>query len=64
MEKQNKEKQSKCVLCGEKFEGFGNNAEPVAKGRCCDECNMIKVIPQRMYEIYCVEKKCQKKKTI
>lgn len=37
MEQQSKTK--KCVICGQEFEGFGNNAEPLAHGLCCDECN-------------------------
>jgi hypothetical protein len=28
-----------CVLCKEEFKGYGNNAEPLMKGRCCDKCN-------------------------
>ena len=39
-----------CDLCGEKIEGFGNNAEPLAHGRCCDFCN-TKVIYERMIRI-------------
>ena len=27
---------------------FGHNAEPIFKGTCCDECNMIFVIPARL----------------
>lgn len=38
----------KCVLCGKKIVGYGNNAEPLAHGRCCDECNVTKVIPYRI----------------
>ena len=38
-----------CVICGQHYEGFGNNAEPVAKGRCCDECNITQVIPARLH---------------
>ena len=26
----------------------GNNAEPVREGRCCDDCNMNKVVPARL----------------
>lgn len=50
----------KCVICSEEikpllhpetgevvYEG-GNNAEPVSRGRCCDECNMIIVVPARI----------------
>ena len=43
-------KTQKCVICGRKFEGFGNNAEPVRKGRCCDICNLMKVIPARLQD--------------
>lgn len=28
-----------CVICGGIFTGCGNNAEPLAEGRCCDRCN-------------------------
>jgi len=39
---------NKCVICNKRFEGKGNNAEPVATGICCDMCNMSKVIPARL----------------
>lgn len=30
----------KCVICGEKFEGYGNNPRPLKDhGVCCDFCN-------------------------
>ena len=38
----------KCILCSTTCTGFGNNAEPVAKGKCCQICNDIKVIPFRL----------------
>lgn len=38
----------KCVICGKEIHGYGNNAEPVKKGICCDECNYTKVIPARI----------------
>ncbi len=41
---------SKCVLCKESFQGFGNNAEPIAKGKCCDRCN-LKVVTVRLYNM-------------
>jgi len=41
----------KCVICGKKIDGYGNNAMPLKKGRCCDECNITKVIPARFKEI-------------
>lgn len=37
----------KCVLCGKEFSGYGNNAEPLKKGVCWDECNR-KVILERI----------------
>jgi hypothetical protein len=40
----------KCCICSEEIEGkYGHNAEPiVADGRCCDVCNSLKVIPERL----------------
>ena len=38
----------KCVICGFKYEGFGNNAEPVKRGKCCGVCNDLQVIPARL----------------
>lgn len=50
----------KCCLCGGEIEKKqhpitgevywtqGNNAEPLATGRCCDVCNDTKVVPARM----------------
>lgn len=44
-----------CVICGEPirpdpFTGWagGNNAQPVKKGRCCDDCDWSVVIPERI----------------
>ena len=31
----------KCVICKQNFQGLGNNAYPIAKGRCCDSCNKL-----------------------
>ena len=42
------EQQHVCALCGEKYEGFGNNAEPIYNARCCDVCNDVYVIPVRL----------------
>ena len=36
-----------CSICGEEYIGYGNNAQPVNDGRCCDECNRRTVIPIR-----------------
>jgi hypothetical protein len=36
-----------CSICARPLTGRGNNADPVAVGRCCDECNTRVVIPAR-----------------
>jgi len=44
----------KCSICGKEIEanawGYdqGNNAQPINDGRCCEECNNTKVIPERL----------------
>ena len=49
----------KCCLCGKEIEkkyspdgklvwDQGNNAQPLKNGRCCDKCDMTKVIPTRL----------------
>lgn len=37
----------KCVFCKREIVGYGNNAEPIRKGRCCDRCNAFVVVPMR-----------------
>lgn len=41
------EEKQVCCICGQEFTGWGNNAEPVKSGRCCDKCNREVVIPER-----------------
>lgn len=48
----------KCVICNKEYEGYGNNAEPIAKGMCCDNCNTTYVIPARLKQLE-VEKKLE-----
>lgn len=38
----------KCSICGGPYIRWGNNAEPINHGRCCDGCNRATVIPMRM----------------
>ena len=39
----------KCCICGQLFEGWGNNPWPVVKdGNCCNECNINVVVPARI----------------
>jgi hypothetical protein len=49
-----------CVLCNGIFEGYGNNPDPCVKsGRCCDDCNTNKVIPQRMNDTIFLQRRRQ-----
>ena len=55
-EKMNKEvfkkevdKQFVCCLCKQECKGYGNNPAPLKEeGKCCDNCNLTKVIPARL----------------
>lgn len=45
----------KCSICKVEIDGkyqFGNNAEPINNGICCDKCNTEKVIPARIKILY------------
>ena len=42
---------AKCIFCKVEIEGYGNNAEPVRKGKCCDDCNLKIIIPVRLNEL-------------
>jgi len=46
MKKENKK--HVCSICLNLYRGFGNNAQPVNNGRCCDDCNMTRVLPERL----------------
>lgn len=38
-----------CCVCGEKHRGYGNSPAPLKnEGRCCDRCNLEKVLPARI----------------
>lgn len=50
-------KQKICSICKKKYTGFGNNAEPINHGICCDYCN-AKVISARIERLY-GEKLCR-----
>jgi hypothetical protein len=41
----------RCCICNKILYDLGNNAEPFRKGRCCDECNRIYVIPARLKDV-------------
>ena len=40
-----------CVLCKDEYMGYGNNAAPVAEGKCCDNCNFTQVISARLVKV-------------
>jgi hypothetical protein len=46
-EKMKMDEEHICVLCKKIFIGYGNNAQPLKEGLCCDDCN-IKVIETRL----------------
>lgn len=46
----------KCCLCNEEIAPvgdwtMGNDAWPVADGRCCNDCDMAVVVPARLAEM-------------
>ena len=50
--KEGKEAEYTCCICGDDFEGFGNNPAPYKEsGKCCDACNRKFVIPARLAEL-------------
>ena len=50
-----------CSICGKEYSGWGNNAQPVNDGRCCDDCNTTAVIPARL-ALFFEDKENQKAK--
>ena len=40
-----------CSICGDDFEGMGNNPDPINDGRCCDKCDCLVVIPARLMQL-------------
>ena len=38
----------KCSICGKNYKGYGNNAQPINDGECCDKCNFTAVVPTRL----------------
>jgi len=54
---EDKDEKQICCICGKEYDGYGNNAEPVKAGRCCDDCNINQVIPARLLKINVSENK-------
>jgi hypothetical protein len=40
-----------CSICNGAIVGFGNNAQPVNDGRCCDRCYSETVVPERARQV-------------
>lgn len=40
--------EKKCCICEKYFIGYGNSAEPIRAGVCCDSCNKEFVLPGRL----------------
>ena len=40
--------EKKCCICGKEFIDYGNNAEPVRRGICCNSCNARYIIASRL----------------
>lgn len=50
--KEGKEAEYTCCICGDDFEGYGNNPAPYKEsGKCCDACNRKFVIPARLSQM-------------
>ena len=45
----NHRKPKKCPICGNTFETWGNNPQPITSGLCCDNCNYKYVLPFRIF---------------
>jgi hypothetical protein len=46
-----------CSLCGKIYRDYGHNAWPLNEGRCCDDCNNTKVLPERIARLHQGRKK-------
>ena len=40
-----------CAICNGAIVGFGNDAQPINDGHCCDRCHTERVIPERARRI-------------
>lgn len=44
-----------CILCGAPIDDFGHNPWPLSLNdtdKCCDKCNIEKVVPARLEMLY------------
>ncbi len=52
-----------CSICKFPYTGYGNNAAPINDGRCCDACNLEKVIPDRINNVIKIYQEADKNDT-
>jgi hypothetical protein len=52
-----------CSICRRPYEGYGNNAEPINEGRCCDLCDKL-VISARINQLKLEEENAAESETI
>lgn len=50
-------REKQCVFCGCDWGEYGNNAEPVSEGKCCDDCNRNIILNFRRSD----KKKCDRR---
>lgn len=46
----------KCCFCNRDAGKYGNNAQPITEGKCCDYCNSTYVLPERLRRFILYEK--------
>ena len=51
-----------CSICQLPYEEFGNNAEPINDGRCCNFCNNTVVVPVRLRRFQVLREEQRKEK--
>ena len=53
-------KVGQCCLCQQPYEQYGNNPWPLVPdddiSRCCNDCNITKVVPARLLSIFNVQR--------
>ena len=42
---------SVCSICEENYIGYGNNAQPINDGECCDSCNTIVITTRTLQSL-------------
>ena len=49
-----------CVLCPAQFSHYGHNPYPLVEtGRCCNDCQNLRVMPARFEQIFAMRRKTE-----